>query len=619
MKKNAIKAQENAVPLSEIGLYNQQVHEYLQSNKLDAITQLTIKLFKDNAQRNKLDEQQYNKAVEEFNTQHGYLLFKKGVAYTKNTTKQYSYINYPFLDRAAMKSTMDKYRQYVYTYNKKVIESNKTIAKYNKTVVAASTLNIAKQVADFKKQYRSEFAAVYNEAVEDFNTQLGANYIAKKRNQTIKYASELVFNVLVGFYIGQLKQRNAYLLEMNRPTSVLKNSLPKLKIDHRKLATHTIAEIPRLSICKKTAQNHIKRLREANILINYSYVNQLKPIGVNFNPEILVILDGNPPKSKRVENQFFKECNSKKLPDNNDTTRTFLLKEKEIKDCATSTGITKESFACPADGFYKNTTVISNELKNRQRQTPAAIKAILPAFLKQGTAKQGANNQLSTNFLARLQDDRELAKQLTEGVYDNYKGLRYDYLQKIELYAHITSKEFKAILIQDFIKSSAKIWKQHNVYVGEWKKTINYLNEELFKHITQKSTLIEKLKQYRWKLEFARKWFVKSEISALYPSLYFDKTRTQTNEIGFFGLHKVWKTHIKYQERKRLEKAQQQMQKNARKRKTEHQKKITTAIKKYEKGSYTAKQLYYYVETNLPHSFLVALPTIVTGNRPNLS
>ncbi|CAA0177516.1 conserved hypothetical protein [Tenacibaculum maritimum] len=619
MKKNAIKAQENVVPLSEIGLYNQKVHEYLQNNKLDAITQLTIKLFKDNAQRNKLNEQQYNKAVEEFNTQHGYLLLKKGIAYTKNTTKQYSYINYPFLDRAAMKSTMDKYRQYVYTYNKKVIENNKTIAKYNKTVVVSSTSSIAKQVADFKKQYRSEFAAVYNEAVEDFNMHLGANYIAKKRNQTIKYASELVFNVLVGFYIGQLKQRNAYLLEMNRPTSVLKNSLPKLKIDHRKLATHTIAEIPRLSICKKTAQNHIKRLREANILINYSYVNQLKPIGVNFNPEILVILDGNPPKSKRVENQFFKECNSKKLPDNNDTTRTFLLKEKEIKDCATSTGITKESFTCPADGFYKNTTVISNELKNRQRQTPAAIKAILPAFLKQETPKQGVNNQLTTNFLARLQDDRELAKQLAEGVYDNYKGLRYDYLQKIELYAHITSKEFKAILIQDFIKSSAKIWKQHNVYVGEWKKTINYLNEELFKHITQKSTLIEKLKQYRWKLEFARKWFIKSEVSALYPSLYFDKTRTQTNEIGFFGLHKVWKTHIKYQERKRLEKAQQQTQKNARKRKTENQKKITTAIKKYEKGSYTAKQLYNYVQTNLPHSFLVTLPTMVTGNRPNLS
>ncbi|MDP2542697.1 hypothetical protein CSC81_04605 [Tenacibaculum discolor] len=607
----------NNTSLTKIGLYNQKVHEYLQNTTLDAITQLAVKLFEDNAQRNKLNDAQYNKAVEEFNTQHGYLLLKKGKDYEKATSKHYNYINYPFLDRNAMKSTMDNYRQYVHSYNQQAIEYNKTIAEYNKTVIAPNTPRLAQQVADFTKKYRSEFTSTYNKKVAKFNAQKNANYIAKKRKPTIKYTTELLFNVLVGFYIAQLKQRNSYLLEMNRSTSVLKNALPKLTIDHRKLATHTIAEIPRLAICKKTAQNHIKRLREANILINYTYTNQYKPITVNFHPEILTILDGNPPKPKRIENQFFKQENWKELPDNNDTTRTFLLKEKEIKDCVNNTEFQKEEFTCPADGFYKNTTVISKKTTTRPRQTSEAVKALLPDFLKQEKPSQGTNSPLTHNFLARLQDDRELAQELADGVYDNYKGLRYDYLQKIELYANVTTEEFKAILLQDCIKTSAKLWKQHNVYVGEWKKAINYLNNELFTNITQKTTLIQKLKEYRWKLEFARKWFIKSQVTALYPSLYFDKTRTQTHEIGFFGLHKVWKTHVKYQEQKAIEKAQQQTQQNARKRKATYQKKITTAIKKYEKGNYTAKQLYTYVQTNLPHSYLSVLPTMITHKHQN--
>ncbi|MEY8860176.1 hypothetical protein, partial [Tenacibaculum singaporense] len=107
----------NNTSLTKIGLYNQKVHEHLQGTTLDAITQLTIKLFKDNAQRNKLNDAQYNKAVEEFNTQHGYLLLKKGKEHEKAISKHYNYINYPFLDRSAMKSTMDNYRQYVHSYN----------------------------------------------------------------------------------------------------------------------------------------------------------------------------------------------------------------------------------------------------------------------------------------------------------------------------------------------------------------------------------------------------------------------------------------------------------------------------------------------------------------------
>ncbi|WP_121148668.1 hypothetical protein [Tenacibaculum discolor] len=181
------------VSLTAIGLYNQKVHKYLQNTTLDAITQLAIKLFKDNAQRNKLNNAQYNKSVEEFNTQHGYLLLKKGKDYEKATSKHYNYINYPFLDRSAMKSTMDNYRQYVHSYNQQAVEYNKAIAEYNKMVITPSTPTLVQQVADFTKKYRSEFTTTYNKAVVKFNAQKNANYIAKKRKPTIKYSTELLF------------------------------------------------------------------------------------------------------------------------------------------------------------------------------------------------------------------------------------------------------------------------------------------------------------------------------------------------------------------------------------------------------------------------------------------
>ncbi|WP_272151654.1 hypothetical protein, partial [Tenacibaculum aiptasiae] len=359
---NANFAQKNVKNLSEIGVYNQLVRDYLSVNKLDNLTQYAIKLFKDNAQRKRVNIAQYNKAVEEFNNQHGFLLLKKG-SESQSSNKYYSYINFPFLNREAIKMTMDNFRQFYHKYNKQVEKENEEIREYNRTKVIFRNKLTKEQVKykiAFEDKHKSLFVRDYNTLVEKEN--LKEAFIPKKRIQKIKYQSELIFQVLVGFYTSQLRTRNAYLMEMNRPTSVLKNSLPKLKIDHRKLATHKIDEITRLDICKKTAQNHIKRFREANILVNYVKINQNKPIQINFNPQILVILDGNEPKSQTPENKRFSPQSWKNLPDNSDTTRTNLKKE-ERKDCAKSTDLNKSGSmlegnesnnACPADG-YKGT------------------------------------------------------------------------------------------------------------------------------------------------------------------------------------------------------------------------------------------------------------------------
>ncbi|TDQ22777.1 hypothetical protein [Tenacibaculum caenipelagi] len=628
INKNANIAQKSAKSLTEIGIYNQEVKSFLKSTSLNPIIQAAIKNFNDSAYRRKLTNLQYNKEVEEFNTTHGYYLLKKGTE--TEVTKYYSYINYPYLDRNAIKATMDNYRSFVYQYNKKADEENKLIRNYNNSVVKSHySLNDAekKRKTNFERTNKSKFVRDYNELVIEANEQNAI--IPKKRIQKIKYASELVFHVLVGFYVSQLKTRNAYLMEMNRPTSVLKNALPKLKIDHRKLATHKIADIPRLDICKKTAQNHIKRLREAGVLINYLMINQNKPISVNFNAQILEILDGFYPKSQKPTNQQVNHVGRNFLHDNSECNYS-VLKEKKRKGCAKSTSLNKcgsmleeneSNNVCPADG-YENTKGI-----NKKISLEGGEKINLPNFLTEKRQTGRKTNQLSDNFLSKLINQKTFAEKLAAGEFDNYKGLRYDYLLKIEQYALVSNDEFKQIIIQDFIKSSAKIWRNHTVYVGEWKKTINQLNEELFSNITQKETIIKKLREYRWKLKFAKNWFDKNtEVKTLFPYAYFDKTRVKSNELGFYGLHSVWKSHLKYLEKRKEEKKNLEAAANERKRKTAVQKKktaelkkLTNAIKKYESGQYNLEQLFNYVQDNLPHDYLILLPNMIKNQNTNLA
>ncbi len=612
MKKTQEK--ETKIIVTAIGAYNTRVRSYLATISLNAITRQAIQIFKDNAQRNRLNVTAYNKAVADFNTRHGLLLLKRGAEQTQENAIDYNYINFPYLNRQGMKKAMDNYRKYVYQYNIEVTKQNKEISKYNTTVVAPFSIELGdnelKKITALQENPKGLLPREYNKAVAALNTELQVNYIPKKRIQKVKYTSELVFNVLLGFYISQLQTRNNYLQGLGKSTRVHKNNVPKLKIDNRKLANHTISGIPRLDLCKKTAQNHIKRLREAGILINYEYVNQYKPITVHFNTAIVQILEGKFPKKQHPQNQSFTTKCEKDLHDNNDSS--IYLKRKEIKDyenfiVGDKCGSTTEADVCPADG-YKNTSRISTTKSTGAQKDKNTMRKLLPDFLQTASEKNGTNAVLTRNFLAKITDDNSLAKELTAGKHNQYTVLSYHYLRKIAQYANITTQEFRAVLIQDFIKSSAKIWKHHNsVYMGSWKKAIDELNGVLFDGLTQKETLIEKLKEYRFKLEFARKWFLKRNHSALYPCLYFDVTRKCSSGIGFFGLHSVWLSHLKYQKKKAQEQQAKKRNENARIRKQNAKRRLSNAITAYKKGKYTAKQLFHYVQDNLPHEYLLEL------------
>lgn len=615
-KISANKAQKSAKKRTEIGEYNQKVRAFLAKNPVEDLMVYTIKIFKDNAKKKSISNRNYNIAVEEFNQTHGFVLEKKGAEY-EAITPVYNYINYPYMDRSSIKKTMDNYRLYVSNYNEKAIELNKEIKQYNNTIVTCDfALSEAqkKRKKSFETENKHLFSTLYNEKVAKENVKDAI--IPKKLINQVKYQTEMIFNVILGFYVSQLRTRNANLMEMKISTRTLKNSLPKLKLDHRKLATHKISEITRLNICKKTAQNHVKRLREAGVLVNYKKINQNHPIQINFNPSILVILDGNSPKSQTPDNQFFLNGRLKELHYNSVPTKALNLKTFKIKDCASTVDLkcgsamenqNESNGVCPADS-YENTTTISKPKKNTGG---GDISKVLPQFLKtdkkkRAASKSGENKVMKTNFLAKLMDEKELAQKLSKGYFNDYKGFTYSYLASISNYTHVDFEDFRKIVIQDVIKSSAKIWKNHKnaPYVGEWKKTITALYTQFFAKIVRKETLIEKLHEYRWKIDFARKWFIKKEgINALYPFAYFDKTRTQSNEIGFYGLHEIWKTHLKNTEKSELELKNLQKKSTKRKRKLSVNEKFKKSLKKFYNGKINYKQLLSYVETNLPHEY----------------
>lgn len=621
--------QKSVKTFSEIGLYNQKVRDNLNSVTLDFITQHTIKLFLDKCQRNRLSQTNFNKAVEEFNKTHGFLIPKKGTEY-EDFNKYYNYINYPFIDTECFKGTMDNYRLYVYNYNNQVAQENEEIRKYNNLKIELHhSLSEAqkKRKKEFEDLNKHLFTREYNMIVEKENKK--DPIIPKKRIQEILPQHEITFQIILGFYCSQLRDRNANLMNLNKSTSVPKNNLPKLNLDQKKLADHKVKDIRRVKMSKRTAQNHIKTFREAKILVNYRRINQKKPIQLNFSSQILVLKDGKPPKPQTPNNQHFNPSFKKALPDNRGINIP-LYKEKEIKDsakqnlekCGSITANNSESNNVPLAGSYKNTIrIVDSNKKTAEKNSlgrAEAQKMIQDRFTiydeRKNEHKKGRYQLLTDNVLANILDDRELAKRLNTGYFNNYTPHRYSKLVHIANYAYITSEQFKEFLIQDVIKNSAKIWSKHTVYTGIWKRAINSLKEQLFKGITQKETMINKLREYRWKLEWARKWFQKSKVRALLPHDYFDVSRTESAEIGFYGLNKIWKKNQEYKKAQELNNKNALHKANSRKRKISAQKKLQRAITNFYTGKYTYQKLSNYVKTNLPHEYYQKLHQIINNN-----
>ena len=113
----------------------------------------------------------------------------------------------------------------------------------------------------------------------------------------------------------------------------------------------------------------------------------------------------------------------------------------------------------------------------------------------------------------------------------------------------------------DFIFTSAKLWKDRNVYVGEWINTIKYL-ETIFMRgglhgFQYKTSQVNLIEQLRWRLKWAERFCKRNpDFKLLYPSMYFDVSRKASFEGGFRYTLKHYKRHVtsteNYAKKKRL-------------------------------------------------------------------
>lgn len=603
--KENVSLNKNNLNLVEI--YNLRVIDNLERNPLTKIQKASNKIFIDQLDRIGLTNAQFNVEVEKYNEQHGMLIEKRNVSIKDHpfTNPNYNYLNYAYIDKEAKELTMNNFRKFKYAHNTKAKKDNKNIAEYNNNIASPCNSRLATQ---FLNDYSHLKPEQYNLLVEKFNTKNGM-VLKKKRIPMLANQHEMTFETLLNFYIKQLKDWNLKRMNTGHSTRMLKKEMLKLEVNTRALAIHKLSGVPRLDVCVKTARNRIKRLRELGLLTNYIYRGHKLPVCVNFNPSILVVFDFNQPKRSSTEKIGFNEQKGKNLPNKRNTTRTEL-KEKEKKRNDHISFITNELKLFKND-YAAHSYKITRNVKNSEQ----------PKW-SQNSHKISKNSD-SLEYL--IKDRWELSKELSENVYQDYSPIIYPRLLKEVQYGSMSKEDFRELCIQDFIKTSAKIWKKcDSVYPSSWMKAMEILDQRLFKTNFQgnngmfhKEKIVEHLTKYRFLITWANQWFIKNKYkNILYPNLYFDNTRTTKKEVGFFALGFVWKKHQDKVKKNHEDRVIRNRNASIRKEKISNRRKFDRYLSKYNKGKIDFNALLTYCKNNLPLEFYENIEYLISDNSP---
>ena len=419
----------------------------------------------------------------------------------------------------------------------------------------------------------------------------------KKKIQTVKYASELVFQNLLHLYNSQLMKRNEQYIKLGvtaiRP------------IEEFKINSFLVTELKRnginsLDLFSKTVRNHRQRLEECGVFVDYVFKGQNRPVELHINAEILIVLDLKTLKLTIAKNQQVIHQNEKELPDNNENTRTVLNECQKKENVKNISPIYKEfPSVTPSYLFFTG--------------TPACKEQNL---IEVAGAK---NDKVSETLSEKLQNlilhPQELAVNLANKEFNNYKPIDIRYLFKEAYSGTMLKEDFRELVIQDFFKSIAKIHKHSTPFAGSWKKAILLYMQHKWIAFTgeafNKASIVDDIQQMRWRAEWARKWFVKNEFPPLFPYEYFDMTRKTSKEVGFEYTKVKWAEHlsgiVKYEALKKKQIA------NAVRRKEviNYAKKCENEVNRFFKNKITMPQLFDYIEKNLPVEYLEKLSQMI--------
>ncbi|WDO13083.1 hypothetical protein MH928_17390 [Flavobacterium sp. WW92] len=507
---------------------------------------------------------------------------------------------YPAIVDEAYSITMDNYRKHVAAYNTRTADENSLIAKHNTSVKSYRKKTELTEVQKkfsliFELKHNSLPPRKYNELADAFCKDYGL-IVEKKKIQTVKYATEIIFSNLLHLYNSQLMKRNTRYMSL-RVTE--KRPLQEFKVN-----SFLVTELKRnnhrsLDLCSKTVRNHRQRLQECGVFIDYHFAGQNRPVELHINPEILAVFDLKTNKLAIAENQRLNLNFGKVLPDNNDITGTCLNEYQKKENAGSSLDIRSSLALTP---FYVSFT-----------GTPAS---------KDGNSTEGGaaenvkvSETLSEKLLDQILHPQELAERLAAKEFNSYRPIDIRYLYKEAYSGTLTNDEFRELAIQDFFKSISKLWKKSTPYAGSWKKAINLYSQSKWIAFTgasfTKANIVEDIQQMRWRTEWARKWFIKNEFPPLFPFEYFDMTRKTSKEVGFEYTLRKWNEHEAAKQKYEAVKKKLQADSIRRRTAINYSKKCETAVARFLKDKITLPQLFDYVEKNLPAEFLAKLPQII--------
>ena len=434
---------------------------------------------------------------------------------------------HPILTRSDFNRTMENYRQAVDKYNEKVVLENRAINQYNNKVDA---LREKKPVPRIKLLALSGFYKMIsplntwerNKRVEEYNRCNGEPIAKKDRIQTIKYHTEQIFQAILWHYNQQLFKRKDL---RNKLSIHIAGEMPFVQLHSGWITTAKVNEVTRLKISNRTFRRQRERLEEAGILQDYTFEGSARPVKMRINPEILCLTDNAAPKKAATENQSFTSGGRTECPHNNVSNRSFSYKE-EIKanvekhsgERSSAKGLTSLNFSS-----------IGNTRSQHAEKNDAAAEK------NQGRAK---NFSLSQYLRQRLEEKTDFAEQLAAHQYDNYSSIRIEILQKEAYSGSLSREEFKELVLQDFFKTSAKLWRGTTPYQASWLKAYNTWMRDKFRNFTgldmHKHTLVERIPELRYRLAAAGRWLQKhKDYNLLFPGEYFNPTRTTAKEGGF--------------------------------------------------------------------------------------
>ena len=472
----------------------------------------------------------------------------------KQELKEQMYVH-PRLFKEELYQTMENYRQYIPRYNKRVAAANLEILSYNKKVDAQRkkeplTGAQLQALSRFYKMIAPLTVWERNERIEEYNRSNGKLIASKEKIQSVKYPTQQVFQAILWHYSMQLKKRHNNRRKLNLHFSC---EIPFVQLHSGWITTAKVNEVTNLDICNKTFRRQRRRLQDAGVLQDYTFEGSARPVKMRINPEILCLRELHEGKKAAPDNQQVIPGGRTELPHKNASNRSFTYKE-EIKanvekhsgERSSAKGLTSLNFSS-----------IGNTREQEAEKNDAAPKKKNARAEKIHTRCQ--KNTLSHFLRQKLEEKNDFADQLAAHQHDKYTPIRIEIFEKEAYSGSMSREELKELVLQDFFKTAAKLYKNATPYKASWLKAYNHWMQEKFMtnagHCLSKQNIVTRIPELRYGLAAVARFLKRHEnYNLLFPGEYFDLTRTTAKEGGFkYYAREAWRKHQDYLKAKKTD------------------------------------------------------------------